>query len=212
MHRDRFGNLSHYFEVHYPHTHFSVVKEAIVDVEWPSVDIDQLDQWSLASAQRAITGNAAFRLDRAMYGLPSKHVAIPAELSTFTESILASHLGFGQTLVELTKGIRRDFAYRPGVTSVRTTVAELLDLRAGVCQDFAHLGLAVLRSLGVPARYVSGYLETAPPPGNRSSRVGRVARVDFSIVARRRLDRRGPHQRAVRRLALHRDGVGQGLR
>ncbi|WP_197512721.1 transglutaminase-like domain-containing protein [Tessaracoccus coleopterorum] len=62
-------------------------------------------------------------------------------------------------------GIRRDFAYRPGATSVRTTVDELLGLRAGVCQDFAHLAIAVLRSLGVPARYVSGYIETVPPPG-----------------------------------------------
>ena len=59
----------------------------------------------------------------------------------------APDLGFGQALAELTLGIRRDFAYRPGVTSVRTTVDQVLDLRAGVCQDFAHLAMAVLRML-----------------------------------------------------------------
>ncbi|HJE51222.1 MAG TPA: transglutaminase family protein [Tessaracoccus flavescens] len=164
-HTDRFGNTSHYVEIHYPHTMLEVVKEAVIDVEWPEYNVDQLDEWTLASARRAIAGNPAFRLDRAMYGLPSKHVAIPDELSAYIDSLLAPSLGFGQALVELTKGIRRDFAYRPGVTSIRTTVAELLELRAGVCQDFAHLGIAILRSLGIPARYVSGYIETTPPPG-----------------------------------------------
>ena len=59
----------------------------------------------------------------------------------------------------------RDFAYKPGSTSVSTPLAEVFAARAGVCQDFAHLAIACLRSLGLPARYVSGYLETDPPPG-----------------------------------------------
>ena len=59
---------------------------------------------------------------------------------------------------ELDSRIHADFAYEPGATSVRTTLTELLELRKGVCQDFAHLALGVLRSLGIPARYVSGYL------------------------------------------------------
>ena len=166
-HVDRFGNTSHYLEIHYPHTHLDVVKEAIVDVAWPAVDVDSLNQWTLASARRATAGNPAFRLDRAMFSLPSRHVAVssPSALAAYSDTILAPGLGFGEALVELTKGIRRDFAYRPGVTSVRTTVDQLLELRAGVCQDFTHLGIAILRSMGVPARYVSGYIETVPAPG-----------------------------------------------
>lgn len=167
VHTDRFGNISHYLEIHYPHTQLEVVKEAIVDVAWPEIHTDQLDQWTLGSAQRAIAGNAALRLDRAMYGLPSRYVDAPGGLDAYADTILAPNLGFGQALVELTRGIHRDFAYRPGVTSVRTTVGELLDLRAGVCQDFTHLGLAILRSLGIPARYVSGYIETRPAPGKQ---------------------------------------------
>lgn len=165
QHLDRFGNHSHYFEVHYPHTEFVVAKESVLDVAWPLIDVEALDRWSLASAQRAISGNPAMRMERAMFGLPSRHVAVTAAVAAYADTLLAPSLGFGQALVELTAGIRRDFAYRPGITSVSTTVDEVLRLRGGVCQDFTHLGLAVLRGLGVPARYVSGYIETAPPPG-----------------------------------------------
>jgi transglutaminase-like putative cysteine protease len=65
----------------------------------------------------------------------------------------------------LTSRVFHDFRFDPRATDVTTPVAEVFKKRAGVCQDFAHLMLACLRSLGLPARYVSGYLETAPPPG-----------------------------------------------
>jgi transglutaminase-like putative cysteine protease len=61
--------------------------------------------------------------------------------------------------------IHTDFRYRSGATTVVSGIAELLASRAGVCQDFAHLAVGCLRSVGLAARYVSGYLETSPPPG-----------------------------------------------
>ncbi len=70
-----------------------------------------------------------------------------------------------EALADLTARIRADFEYWPGSTDVDTTVDELLVRRAGVCQDFAHLAIAGLRALGLSVRYVSGYLETEPPPG-----------------------------------------------
>ena len=70
-----------------------------------------------------------------------------------------------EALTELDSRIHADFAYEPGATSVRTTLTELLECRKGVCQDFAHLAVGCLRSLGLAGRYVSGYLNTAPPPG-----------------------------------------------
>ena len=77
--------------------------------------------------------------------------------------------GEGAPLVDavlgLTARIHADFAYDPGVTTVTTPVDEVLRHRRGVCQDFAHLAVACVRSMGLAARYVSGYLETAPPPG-----------------------------------------------
>ena len=71
----------------------------------------------------------------------------------------------GATLRHLVSTIYHDFTYRSGATTVSTSLDDVLIRREGVCQDFAHLAVAVLRRAGLPARYVSGYLETVPPPG-----------------------------------------------
>jgi len=73
--------------------------------------------------------------------------------------------GFGSALAALLHGINEDFAFNSKATTVRTTLPELLGIRAVVCQDFAHLALGALRSVGLLARYVSGYIETTPAPG-----------------------------------------------
>jgi len=75
-----------------------------------------------------------------------------------------------QGLRDLTARINRDFTFRPGVTTVHTPLHRVLAQRAGVCQDFAHLMIAGLRALGLPARYVSGYLRTHPPLGGVARR------------------------------------------
>jgi transglutaminase-like putative cysteine protease len=66
---------------------------------------------------------------------------------------------------DLTRRIFEDFKFDPKATTIATPLEEVLEKRRGVCQDFAHLGIACLRSLGLPARYVSGYLRTRPPEG-----------------------------------------------
>jgi transglutaminase-like putative cysteine protease len=71
--------------------------------------------------------------------------------------------------------IKTGFEYVPGATTVTSTIDELMARRQGVCQDFAHLAIGCLRSVGLAARYVSGYLETDPPPGRE-----RVAGADQS--------------------------------
>jgi transglutaminase-like putative cysteine protease len=68
-------------------------------------------------------------------------------------------------VADLNRRIFEDFKYDPKATTVATPLEEVLEKRRGVCQDFAHLGIAFLRSLGLPARYVSGYLRTRPPEG-----------------------------------------------
>ena len=72
---------------------------------------------------------------------------------------------FVEALLDLTARIYRDFKFDAKATSVRTSTEEVFRKRRGVCQDFAHLQIACLRSLNLPARYVSGYLRTFPPPG-----------------------------------------------
>jgi transglutaminase-like putative cysteine protease len=70
-----------------------------------------------------------------------------------------------EAVSELTRRIFADFVYDPGFTTVTTPLEEVLTFRRGVCQDFAHLAIGCMRSMGLSARYVSGYLETAPPAG-----------------------------------------------
>jgi transglutaminase-like putative cysteine protease len=70
-----------------------------------------------------------------------------------------------EAVADLSARIHHEFEFDPASTTIATPVAEVLAQRHGVCQDFAHLAIACLRAMGRPARYVSGYLETQPPPG-----------------------------------------------
>lgn len=168
-HVDMFGNLSHYLELHTPHRHLVVAKKSTVDVERRPVDLAEFDEWTVASASLALAGRAATGGEdltlRAGYLLPSPLVDIAPEVRAYAERFLPARAPLGTALAALISGIYEDFTYSKGATTVRTTLPELLDLRAGVCQDFAHLAAGCLRSVGLPARYVSGYLETQPPPG-----------------------------------------------
>jgi transglutaminase-like putative cysteine protease len=74
-----------------------------------------------------------------------------------------------------------EFDYDPTFTTVATPLATALEHRRGVCQDFAHVGIACLRGLGLPARYVSGYLETLPPPGQPKLRGADASHAWFSV-------------------------------
>ena len=87
------------------------------------------------------------------------------ELADYARESFAAKTPLLVAVADLNRRIFTDFKYDPTATTVATPLAEVLEKRAGVCQDFAHLGIACLRSLGLPARYVSGYLRTRPPAG-----------------------------------------------
>jgi len=163
-HVDHFGNRSFYVEVRTPHSRLEVEKTSVLDVAWPQVDLDALDRWTVAEAVEQVRSEAD-PVERAAYSLPSVLVAPDPLVTEYALAVLGPDQRLGQALVALNTGIHRDFTYQPGATTVRTTLPELLELRAGVCQDFTHLALGCLRAVGLPARYVSGYLETSPPPG-----------------------------------------------
>ncbi len=83
----------------------------------------------------------------------------------FARASFPANRPVGEAVAALTAAIHREFRYDPEATTVDSPVDAVFQARAGVCQDFAHVGVAALRSLGLPARYVSGYLRTVPPPG-----------------------------------------------
>lgn len=163
-HVDHFGNRSFFVEIRTPHQVLEVTKTSILDVSWPRVDRDHLDQWTVQSAAQTIA-ELADPVERASFLLPSPLVDAGEGVREFARSALPADAPLGEAIEGLTHAIFEAFTYSPGATNVRTTLSELLELRAGVCQDFTHLALGCLRSVGLPARYVSGYLETSPPPG-----------------------------------------------
>jgi transglutaminase-like putative cysteine protease len=152
---DFFGNRAAFFSVQSPHTTLSVTAASVVDVaprvhpEVPDIPVP----W-----EKARDVDPEFVID-------SPLVAAGPELAALAEPIFTPGRPLLEAVAGLSGMIHRDFAYEPGATSVHSTIAEVLGARAGVCQDFAHLMIGCLRSLGLAARYVSGYLETDPPPG-----------------------------------------------
>jgi transglutaminase-like putative cysteine protease len=97
--------------------------------------------------------------------LDSSHAAASAALAEYAAPSFAPQRPLLAVLEDLVGRIHRDFAFNPESTTVATPLADVLAHRSGVCQDFAHLAIGCFRSMGLAARYVSGYLETTPPPG-----------------------------------------------
>ncbi len=97
--------------------------------------------------------------------LNSPMVQQHADLADYAAVSFSDDRPFLSAVLDLTQRIYSDFTYDPQFSDVATPLADVLKHKRGVCQDFAHLAIGCLRSLGFPARYVSGYLETLPPPG-----------------------------------------------
>ncbi len=165
---DFYGNRTAYFAVLEAHTRLSITAESVVDVDLAG----RRGGLNLAGDQPWEVARDRLRLDRAGallegrdFLLDSPMVAVSPEILAYAEPSFPGGRPIVEALADLTSRINRDFTFKPGSTSVGTTLTELLERRQGVCQDFALLAIGCLRSLGLAARYVSGYIETFPPPG-----------------------------------------------
>ena len=164
--RDFFGNRVAHYAVLEPHTSLVVTATSIVDVRGRQVLLPSAGAhlWD-AVRDDLRTSTDPEALDARQFALPSPAAGPSPDAAAYVAGSFPPGRPLIEALADLTARIRHDFDYRPGSTDVDTTVDELLDRRAGVCQDFAHLTITGLRALGLSARYVSGYLETDPPPG-----------------------------------------------
>jgi transglutaminase-like putative cysteine protease len=104
-------------------------------------------------------------LDAYQFVFESPRIRPSAEFASYALHSFQPRRPFVDALLDLTARIHQDFRFDSKATSVRTPPEEVLRKKRGVCQDFSHLQIACLRSLNLPARYVSGYLRTYPPPG-----------------------------------------------
>jgi uncharacterized alpha-E superfamily protein/transglutaminase-like putative cysteine protease len=98
---------------------------------------------------------------------PSRHVPTTTALADYAATSFQPGRPLVEAVMDLTNRIFGEFVYEPGFTSISTPLLEVFEQRRGVCQDFAHLMIGCIRSLGLAARYVSGYIETVPPPGQQ---------------------------------------------
>jgi transglutaminase-like putative cysteine protease len=115
-------------------------------------------------------------LDYFDYLQPTQNVPVGGQAATWAKQHLPPGRPLGMALESLNTAIYREFAYRPGTTDNSTPLPIVWKSKRGVCQDFAHIMLSVLRTAGIPSRYVCGYIETEPPRSASGRRlVGAVA-------------------------------------
>jgi transglutaminase-like putative cysteine protease len=163
---DFFGNRVTYFALHEPHERLCVDVTSVVEVEGRGSDLSLLGDQSWEAVREALLeGGERIPHDVTQYALDSRRIVRSEIYRDYAQAAFAPGTGVFEALAALCSKIHSEFEYSPGSTSVRTSLEEAFGNRRGVCQDFAHLAIACLRSLGLPARYVSGYLETDPPPG-----------------------------------------------
>ncbi len=163
-HTDLYGNRKSFFHVVEPHTSLVVTAISTVEVQRPDIDPAHLAlPWEQARPQRR--GDLPDAWEAADFTFPSPYVDVPAGIEAYTRVSFTPGRPLGEAAVEMMQRVHDDFTYRSGSTSIGEKVADLLQNRTGVCQDFSHFMVAGLRSLGLGGRYVSGYLATRPRPG-----------------------------------------------
>ena len=162
---DYFGNPTSYFTVQEPHKELRIaVSHRITVRPEPAPAPAESPAWE-AVRDRLLADRAPEWLDAFQFTFPSRYAPAAAEYADYAAGSFAAGRPVLEGALDLTRRVHADFAYDPRATTVATPVGEVFENRRGVCQDFAHLQIACLRSLGLPCRYVSGYLSTVPPPG-----------------------------------------------
>ncbi len=182
---DFFGNRVAYFAIQQPHTQLIVtaISEVTIFPRQNNLDLFNQMTWEQVrgllqetplqgqsqTQQGQIQNQAQDQtleiLDAKQYVLDSPMVTITSELADYAQSSFLPNRALVDVVHDLMQRIYKDFTYDPTFTTIATPLSEVLRFRRGVCQDFAHLAIACLRAYGMAARYISGYVETLPEPG-----------------------------------------------
>lgn len=162
---DYFGNIVDVFMVQHPHDELAMTAASVVDVMAPATPVPE----STPAWETVADGLAGHRhpamLDACQFVFASPLISVFPEAMNYAQPSFPPGRPVLEGTVDLMGRIFAEFTYDKSATTVDTTVVQVLADRKGVCQDFAHLAISCLRSLGLAARYVSGYLKTTPPPG-----------------------------------------------
>ena len=163
---DYFGNAVDQFTILTPYKEMRVVGRSVVEVSdvEPAVDVDDSEPWEAVRDSLVYRHGVPYQ-ETVEFSYPSPYITTGPELAAYASPSFPADRPVAAGAVDLMHRINREFTFASGATTIATPVMQVLANRRGVCQDFAHLQVGCLRSLGLPARYVSGYLVTHPIPG-----------------------------------------------
>jgi transglutaminase-like putative cysteine protease len=186
-HMDGFGNLVTRFELDRPHDRLQVVAEMEVDLDAvpqpPCSEGESWEQVRAALCYQARSRDAEW-LEAQRFRGESPYVRVKRLFGDFARGLLEPSSSVLEVANGLMNRLHEEFTYTPGATEIATPLLQVLEQRRGVCQDYAHLMIACLRSVGLAARYVSGYLHTgAPPAAPPSAPVPTVAKAATTAAA-----------------------------
>jgi transglutaminase-like putative cysteine protease len=165
VHHDYFGNPTHFIEVETAHQQLVIASRSRVGIS-PAFTPEHLETlpWEAVRA-RCRDDHSGQALEAHEFLYPSPLIPDASEFLEYAKTSFTHSRPILDAVIDLTRRVHEDFIFDPAATTVSTPVSDVFKQRRGVCQDFVHFQIACLRSLGLPARYVSGYLETDPPPG-----------------------------------------------
>jgi transglutaminase-like putative cysteine protease len=163
---DFYGNTTHYFSLHSPHKTLTVLTSSFVE-RLPESTGSMFIPSSVTAgdARQRLSGERLLKISLLEYMLPSPQVKWDADIRAFASECFHDEWPLYKCIEALCRKIYTEFDFVPDFTTVHTPIKDVLAAKKGVCQDFSHLAIACIRSFGFAARYVSGYLETLPPPG-----------------------------------------------
>ncbi len=163
---DYFGNTVEYFSLLDSHRGLSITATSEVEVQSTGRELESASSpaWEhVAQDLKSVPPQAG--IDECLFSFDSEYAAAAPALAEYAGPSFPEGRPIVEAALHLTHRIFEDFEYKPRVTNISTPLDEVLSNRAGVCQDFAHLQIACIRSMGLAARYVSGYLRTVSPEG-----------------------------------------------
>jgi len=163
---DFFGNKVLYFAIQQEHKKLTVSIQSIIEKTISSpIQVNIYSDLAWNEIPALLLDVTPEHIAAKQFISETDYTKTSSEIHEYALKSFINGRSFFESTKELMQRIYTDFEFKPGSTNVTTPLIEVMKERKGVCQDFAHLSIACIRSVGLPARYVSGYIETAAPEG-----------------------------------------------
>ena len=165
QHTDFFGNKVYYFVIEQEHEELTVTVKSKVERFNTVNELTAYPQQSWESVRDMLKSPGGELIEVKQFLHPTEITLATPGIKEYAQESFTPGRPLFEAAYDLIKRIYKDFKFTPGFTTISTPLTEVMKAKKGVCQDFAHFAISCIHSMGLPARYVSGYLETIAPPG-----------------------------------------------